>query len=204
MSFPRFYPVMPELEWIERIAPLGIEMVQLRLKEASDDQIHHQIAQALEVCAQHNVQLIVNDYWQAAIELGADYIHLGQEDLASCDLGAIKQAGIKLGISTHSEEELAIALAAEPDYIALGPVYKTILKEMKWDPQGLLTVTQWCEKIEREKTGLPLVAIGGINLERATHVFAAGADSCAVVTDIVTASDPREQVQKWNLLTNGF
>jgi len=195
---------MPELEWIERIAPLGIEMVQLRLKEASDDQIYHQIAQALEVCAQHNVQLIVNDYWQAAIELGADYIHLGQEDLASCDLGAIKQAGIKLGISTHSEEELATALAAEPDYIALGPVYKTILKEMKWDPQGLLTVTQWCEKIEREKTGLPLVAIGGINLERATHVFASGADSCADVRDIVTASHPRLQVQNWNLLTIGF
>jgi len=190
---------MPTVQWIERLAPLGIGVVQLRLKEASETEIYRQIEESLEICAQHNVQLIVNDYWQAAIELGADYIHLGQEDLASCDLSAIKEAGIQMGISTHSEEELAIALRAEPDYIALGPVYETVLKEMKWDPQGLLTVTQW-----REKTSLPLVAIGGINLERATHVFAAGADSCAVVTDIVTACDLREHVQKWLLLAEGF
>ncbi len=196
MSFARFYPVMPDLEWIETVAPLGIKVVQLRLKDASDTEIERQIKGALQVCKIHNVQLIVNDYWQEAINLGADYIHLGQEDLADADLKAIKQAGLKLGVSTHSDQELAIALKAEPDYIALGPVYETILKEMKWAPQGLGNVTKW-----RDKINVPLIAIGGINLERAPLVLEAGADSVAVVTDIVTSQSPADQTLKWvNLL----
>jgi len=196
VSFARFYPVMPDLEWIETIAPLGIKVVQLRLKDASDTEIERQIKGALHVCKTHNVQLIVNDYWQEAIKLGADYIHLGQEDLADADLKAIKQAGIKLGVSTHSDQELATALKAEPDYIALGPVYETILKEMKWAPQGLGNVTKW-----RDKINVPLIAIGGINLERAPLVLEAGADSVAVVTDIVTSKTPADQTLKWvNLL----
>ena len=192
MSFARFYPVMPDLKWIEIIAPLGIKVVQLRLKDASETEIERQIKGALQVCKTHNVQLIVNDYWQEAIKLGADYIHLGQEDLADADLKAIKQAGIKLGVSTHSDQELATALKAEPDYIALGPVYETILKKMKWAPQGLGNVTKW-----RDKINVPLIAIGGINLERAPLVLEAGADSVAVVTDIVTSKTPEDQTVKW-------
>ena len=192
MSFARFYPVMPDLEWVEILAPLGIKVIQLRLKDASAHEVERQIKGALQVCKTHNVQLIVNDYWQDAIKLGADYIHLGQEDLADADLSAIKQAGIKLGVSTHSDEELAIALQAEPDYIALGPVYETILKKMKWAPQGLRNVTKWSEQID-----VPLIAIGGINLERAPLVLEAGADSVAVVTDIVTSQTPEEQTLKW-------
>lgn len=192
MSFPRFYPVMPDLEWIERIAPLGIEVVQLRLKDADQHEIHRQIKAALKVCARYNVQLIVNDYWEAALEHGASYIHLGQEDLALADLAAIKRGNLKLGISTHSREELAIALAADPDYVALGPVYETLLKKMKWQPQGLANVTRW-----RQQLSIPLIAIGGINLERAPGVIKAGACSVAVVTDIVVSDDVEGTIGKW-------
>lgn len=190
--FPSFYPVLPDVNWIERLAPHGIKVVQLRLKDAEPAEIDRQILASLEVTKRYNIQLIVNDYWQAAIRLGADYIHLGQEDLEAADLKEIKTNNIKLGVSTHSLEELDIALKAEPDYIALGPVYETILKKMKWAPQGLDNVRLW-----RTKTELPLIAIGGITPKRAPLVLDAGADSVAVVTDLVTAEDPEVQTRLW-------
>lgn len=187
-----FYPVLPDLGWLERLVPLGVKTVQLRLKDAGSDEIRRQIEASLELCAQHDCQLIVNDYWHEAIDLGADYIHLGQEDLAAADLDAIKSAGLKLGISTHSHEELEIALKANPNYVALGPVYETKLKKMKWKPQGLARVTEWKSLIS-----VPLVAIAGITVERAPDVLAAGADSLAVVTDIVTHENPEARVAEW-------
>ncbi len=187
-----FYPVLPDLGWLERLVPLGVRTVQLRLKDTEQAEIERQITASLELCAKHDCQLIVNDYWREAIALGANYLHLGQEDLASADLGAIKSAGLKLGISTHSHEELKIALNAEPDYVALGPVYETKLKKMKWKPQGLDRVTEWKSLIS-----CPLVAIAGITVERAPDVLAAGADSLAVVTDIVSHADPEKRVVQW-------
>lgn len=176
-----------------------MKVVQLRLKDVGADEIERQIAGALDVCRAHDIQLIVNDYWEAAIRLGADYIHLGQEDLADADIDRIKQSGMKLGISTHSLEELEIALAAEPDYVALGPVYETILKKMKWQPQGLEKVSRWRSVLDRNQksSGLPLIAIGGITPERAPGVLAAGADSTAVVTDLIMADDPLERARHW-------
>ena len=123
-----FYPIVPDLAWLERLVPLGVKTVQLRLKDAPPERVRREIGQSLEVCARHGCQLIVNDYWREALALGADYIHLGQEDLADADVPAIQAKGVRLGISTHSEEELAIALAAAPSYVALGPIYETRLK----------------------------------------------------------------------------
>jgi thiamine-phosphate pyrophosphorylase len=120
-------------------------------------------------------------------------VHLGQEDLAAADLAAIKAAGIRLGISTHSTEELEIALAAAPDYVALGPIYETRLKAMKWEPQGLARIGEWKSRIG----DLPLVAIGGITLDLAPGVLAAGAQSAAVITDIMTAPQPEDQIGQW-------
>jgi len=188
----RFYPVLPDLSWLERLVPLGVKTVQLRLKDATAGEINRQIEASLELCAAHDCQLIVNDYWREAIALGADYIHLGQEDLAGADLEAIQNSGLKLGISTHSHEELEIALNAKPDYVALGPVYETKLKKMKWAPQGLERVTEW-----KSRLPCPLVAIAGITVERAPDVLAAGADSLAVVTDIITQADPELRVGEW-------
>jgi thiamine-phosphate pyrophosphorylase len=189
----RFYPIVPDADWLERIAPLGVSTIQLRLKDAVPDEVRAQIARSLEVCFAHGVQLIVNDYWREAIAAGADYIHLGQEDLAEADLAAIKAAGVRVGISTHDERELEVALAAGPDYIALGPIYETKLKAMKWKPQGLARITQWKKRIG----DIPLVAIAGLTPERAPGVLAAGAQSLAVITDFLTHPQPEQRIEEW-------
>lgn len=193
LRIDRFYPIVPDLPWLARLVPLGVKTIQLRLKDAGPAEVRRQIAGGIEICRRHGSLFIVNDYWREAIELGAGYVHLGQEDLAAADLRAIKKAGLKLGISTHSHEELEIALAAEPDCIALGPVYETRLKAMKWEPQGLSRVTEWKKRVG----SLPLVAIGGITPERAPGVIAAGADAVAVITDFYQHSDPEGRVRTW-------
>lgn len=188
-----FYPIVPDASWVARVVPLGVRTLQLRLKNAAADEVLKQIAASLAIASRHGCQLIVNDYWREAIAAGADYIHLGQEDLAGADLEAIKAAGLKLGISTHSEEELNVALAAQPDYVALGPIYETKLKAMKWAPQGLARVADWKQRVG----ALPLVAIGGITPERASAVAAAGANSVAVITDFMTAQHPEQRIEIW-------
>ena len=137
--------------------------------------------------------LVVNDYWKLAIAEGCEWLHLGQEDLDEADLSAIRKAGLKLGISSHDEPELERALAAKPDYVALGPVYPTILKQMRFGPQGLERVGEWKRRIG----DLPLVGIGGISLERAPGVFEAGADIVAAVTDITLNADPEGRLKAW-------
>ncbi len=189
----RFYPIVPDLAWLERLVPLGVETIQLRLKDAAPAEVRRQIAGSIEICRKHRCLFIVNDYWKEAIDLGANYLHLGQEDLAVADVRAIKAAGMRLGVSTHDHAELDIALAAKPDYIALGPVYETKLKAMKWEPQGLDKVRDWKRRIGT----LPLIAIGGITPERAPGVISAGADTVAVITDFYTHSDPEARVGQW-------
>jgi thiamine-phosphate pyrophosphorylase len=195
----RFYLIVDGAHWVERLLPRGVKLVQLRVKDKSDDEIAREIAEAKRVCAEHGAQLIVNDYWQAAIDSGCDYVHLGQEDLAAADLEAIRRAGLRLGISTHTHAELEVALQAQPDYVALGPIYQTILKEMRFAPQGLQTIGEWKRRIG----ALPLVAIGGITLERAPGVLAAGADSIAVVTDVLRNPDPEERARAFVEVTRG-
>lgn len=188
-----FYPIVPDVAWLKRLVPLGIETVQLRMKDIPADEVRPAIAEALAICRQHNCDLIVNDYWQAAIDVGATYLHLGQEDLVAADLPALRQAGVRFGISTHSEKELETALAAAPYYVALGPIYETKLKIMQWQPQGLDRIREWKTRIG----ALPLVAIGGITPERAGGVMAAGADSVAVITDFMTSPHPEARVSLW-------
>ena len=188
-----FYPIVPDVAWLGRLVPLGVRTIQLRLKNASPDRIRREIAESLEICTRSRCQLIVNDYWREALELGADYIHLGQEDLAGADVALIHRQGARLGISTHSQEELAVALSAKPDYVALGPIYETKLKVMKWAPQGLARIGRWKERIGE----LPLVAIGGITPGRSDGVLAAGADSIAVITDFFTHAEPEARVRQW-------
>ncbi len=188
-----FYPIVPDVSWLARIVPLGVRTIQLRLKDAAPDEVIRQIEASLAICAAHGCDLIVNDYWREAIALGASFVHLGQEDLAASDVGAIRAAGLKLGISTHDEAELAIALAAQPDYVALGPIYETKLKAMTWAPQGLGRIQSWKARIG----ALPLVAIGGITPERAPGVVADGADSVAVITDFLTSVNPEARIKTW-------
>ncbi|MBX9861226.1 MAG: thiamine phosphate synthase [Hyphomicrobium sp.] len=188
-----FYPIVPTAAWVARLVPLGVRTIQLRAKDITPEDARAEIAAAIAIAKPAGCRLIVNDYWQAAIDLGATDLHLGQEDLADADLAAIRRAGIALGLSTHSEDELETALAADPAYVALGPIYETKLKAMKWAPQGLERIGAWKRRIG----ALPLVAIGGITPERATAVKAAGADSIAVITDFMTAPHPEARVRLW-------
>ncbi len=188
-----FYPIVPNLGWLDRLVSLGVRTIQLRLKDATPDEIARQIDGSLDICSRRGCQLIVNDHWQAALHAGADYVHLGQEDLDTADLAALKANGVRIGLSSHSPEELDIALAAKPDYIALGPIWETKLKTMKWAPQGLERIGEW----KRRMGEIPLVAIAGITIERAPLVLAAGADSAAVITDFITHADPEARVRQW-------
>jgi thiamine-phosphate pyrophosphorylase len=193
MRLDPFYLIVDSAGWIERLVPLGVRLVQLRIKDRPEEMLRAEVRRARQTCAAHRCQLIINDYWRLAIEEGCDFVHLGQEDLADADLKAIRTAGLKLGISTHDEIELETALGADPDYVALGPVYPTILKQMKWAPQGVQRITEW----KRRVTPLPLVAIGGLNIERLQGVFNAGADSAAVVTDVTLNADPEARTRAW-------
>lgn len=193
MTVDVFYPIVPDIVWLKRLVPLGLKTVQLRLKNASRGEIARQIAEALVVTRANGCQLVVNDHWREAMAAGADFVHLGQEDLASADLAAIKAAKLRLGVSTHTGAELEAALRTRPDYIALGPIFETQLKKMKWTPQGLSNVRKWKSRLR----SLHLVAIGGITPERAPRVLAAGADSVSLITDVLTAPHPEERVKQW-------
>lgn len=190
---PRFYLIVDDVRWIERLIPLGVKLVQLRAKDLPREALRQQLGQAQAICKRHEAQLILNDDWQLAIEAGCDFVHLGQEDLAAADVAAIRKAGIRLGVSTHDHEELERALAVDADYIALGPVYATKLKKMPWAPQGLERVSEW----KRRVGARPLVGIGGLNIERAPGVLKAGADSLAVVTDVSLHANPEARVREW-------
>ena len=189
---PRFYPIVPDAAWVERLARVGVKLIQLRVKDAARSAIAVAIQEALAASRAHGCELVVNDYWQEAIDCGASFVHLGQGDLETADTMAIRRAGLKLGISTHSHDELERALRENPDYVALGPVYETTLKVMPWAPQGLSRIGEWKALAKR-----PLVAIGGITLERAPGVFAAGADSIAVVSDVVFHPGPEQRARDW-------
>ncbi|ABQ38148.1 MULTISPECIES: thiamine phosphate synthase [Bradyrhizobium] len=194
MPYPdRFYPVVDSLAWVERLTKLGVGTVQLRAKDLNDGEALQIVTDALEITKGTATKLIVNDYWRAAIVAGAEHLHLGQEDLADADVRAIKQAGLTLGLSTHDDAELENALAAEPDYVALGPIFPTTLKAMRFAPQGIPKISVWKQRVGN----IPLVAIGGIKLEQAAEIFAAGADSIAVVSDVTQNADPDARVRAW-------
>ncbi|UWQ08052.1 thiamine phosphate synthase [Aliiroseovarius crassostreae] len=189
----RFYLIVDHVARLELLVPHGVKLVQLRLKDLPETEIRRQIARARDVCAVHGAQLVVNDYWQAALDLKCSFVHLGQEDMDGADFAALRQAGVRFGLSTHDEAELDRALSCDPAYVALGPVYPTLLKKMKWGPQGLGKISRWKAMVG----DTPLVAIGGLTPERLPGVFAAGADSAAVVTDICQAEDPEARTRQW-------
>jgi thiamine-phosphate pyrophosphorylase len=200
MKLDPFYLIVDHVDWLRRLLPCGVKLVQLRVKGADEADLRAQIAEARDLCRQFGAQLVVNDYWRLALELGCDFVHLGQEDLAAADVVAIRRGGLKLGLSTHDEAELATALAVGPDYIALGPVFPTLLKKMPWAPQGLDKIGLWKRRIG----GLPLVAIGGLTPERAVEALRAGAQSAAVVTDITLNADPEARAGQWIAATRAF
>lgn len=188
-----FYLIVGHVSQLELLVPHGVKLVQLRLKGLSDAELRRQIARGRDLCAVHGAQLVVNDHWEFALEMNCNFVHLGQEDLDQADLKALRRNDVRFGISTHDEAELERALACDPAYVALGPVYETKLKKMPWAPQGLEKLSRWKQAVG----DLPLVAIGGLTPARLPGVFQAGADSAAVVTDIQLADNPEARTLEW-------
>ena len=188
-----FYPIVDSADWVRRLLGAGAKLVQLRIKDRPADELRAEIRTALALCRAAGAQLVVNDYWDIAIDEGANFVHLGQEDLEGADIKRIRARGLKLGVSTHDHAELDRGLSFDPDYVALGPIYPTRLKAMAFGPQGLERIGEWRKLVGAR----PLVAIGGITLERAPLCLAAGADIVSVVTDITLNSDPEARAADW-------
>jgi len=189
----RFYPIVDTITWVERLAKLGVRTLQLRTKDLDATAARELVRDALKAVDGTRCEVVINDYWQAAIAEGAFHVHLGQEDIETADVSTIKKSGLTLGISTHDHTELEIALRHQPDYVALGPIYETTLKKMRFVPQGYERISEWKKLIGK----IPLIAIGGIKLEHAKDIFAAGADSIAVVSDVTLNADPDQRVRDW-------
>ncbi|MHC1479240.1 thiamine phosphate synthase [Frateuria aurantia] len=193
ITLPRFYPLTASAAGVALLAGAGARLIQLRIKSCEPSVLRTEIQAAQVACRRHGATLVLNDYWTLAIELGVGWVHLGQEDLARADWRACRRHGLKLGLSTHDEAELEHALAHAPDYLALGPIWPSRLKPMHWAAQGTETIGRWRQRIG----ALPLVAIGGVTLERAVSCLRAGADAVAVSTDIAAATDPAARVGLW-------
>ena len=192
-----FYPIVDSAAWVARLVGVGAKLIQLRVKDRDEGTVARETREALAICAKFGAILVVNDYWRIAIGQAAPWVHLGQGDLDGADIPAVRRAGLRLGVSTHDDAELERALELEPDYVALGPIYPTILKAMAFAPQGLGRIGDW----KRRVGAVPLVAIGGLNPERAKLCLKAGADVVSVVTDITLNANPEARAREWILAT---
>ncbi|MBI6549484.1 thiamine phosphate synthase [Xenorhabdus lircayensis] len=193
------YPVVDSLTWIERLLEAGVRTLQLRIKDKPEEQVENAIKSAITFGHQYNARLFINDYWRLAIKHQAYGVHLGQEDLDIADLNAIQQAGLRLGISTHDQHELARAKLLRPSYIALGHIFPTTTKEMPSSPQGLEAL--------KHQVGItpeyPTIAIGGISLDRVPDVVATGVGGVALVSAITKAKDWRQATARLLHLVEG-
>jgi thiamine-phosphate diphosphorylase len=183
---------VPNASWVKRLVDLGVKTIQLRCKDLIGKNIVSEIQNAIRATHGTGCKLFINDYWELAIELGAYGVHLGQEDLETADLKAIEKSGLRLGISTHAYTEMARALSLCPSYMAVGPIYPTTCKSMRFGPQGLDRLKQF-----RNLLPCPVVAIGGITLENATDVLATGVECVAVISDITQAKNVKQRLQGW-------
>ena len=177
---------------MEKLLEAGVNTIQLRIKDKTGDVLEQEIIQAIQLAKTHKARLFINDYWQLALKHNAYGVHLGQEDLQSADLAALANAGIRLGISTHGYFEVARAHAIRPSYMAIGPIYETTSKLMPHQPQGLSELKRFCRLLD-----YPLVAIGGINLERLPDVLATEVTGVAVISAITKANDPVNEAKRW-------
>ena len=185
-----FYPVVPDATWVQHLLDWGVRTIQLRFKAPGHtaEEIEREVNAAIEAGRKvQGAQVFINDHWQLALASGAYGVHLGQEDLDSADLDALRRAGIRLGLSSHTPAEMQRAMALEPSYLAIGPVYPTTLKVMPYEPVGLARLKAWAARA----APCPVVAIGGISLERLPGVMACGVDGAAVVSAVTLAADPR-------------
>lgn len=194
-----FYLIVDSLKWIERMIPVGVRTFQLRIKDRSRAGCEQEIRSAIRLAERHQVRLYINDHWEWALAHGAYGVHLGQEDLQSANLPALRQAGLRLGVSTHNREEVARVLPLRPSYIACGTVFPTTLKTMPTPPQGLERLSHWVRTLPA-----PVVAIGGISLDNLASVIGCGPQGVAVVSAVLGAPEPEKAAQKFLLACDGL
>lgn len=197
-----FYPVVPDAAWVQRLLGWGVRTIQLRCKAADHTpaEIASQVRSAVAAGrAVPGAQVFINDHWELALAAGAYGVHLGQQDLDSADLNALRGAGLRLGLSTHTPAELARAKAVRPSYLAIGPIYPTTLKVMPYEPVGLARLKDWVA----QAAPYPAVAIGGISLALMPGVLACGVGGVAVVSALTLAADPRQAALAGVLLLAG-
>jgi thiamine-phosphate pyrophosphorylase len=185
------YAVLPDADWVGRMARAGVPTVQLRFKSTDAAAVRREVHAAVAAVQGTSALLFVNDHWREAMAAGAYGVHLGQEDIDGADLDAIRAAGLRLGLSSHGYAEMLRAAALDPSYLALGAVYPTTLKRMPTPPQGPARLAAYA-RLMRSRS---LVAIGGIDASRLAEVRASGVGSFAVVRALVAAADPLAQVR---------
>ncbi|MEI7065841.1 thiamine phosphate synthase [Dickeya chrysanthemi] len=195
------YPVVDSVAWIERLLDAGVRTLQLRIKDQPAEQAEPDIIRAIALGRQYQARLFINDYWQLAVKHQAYGVHLGQEDLDTADLDAIHAAGLRLGVSTHDDAELARAVALAPSYIALGHIFPTQTKAMPSAPQGLVELARHIRTLDGR---FPTVAIGGISIDRVPAVLETGVGSIAVVSAITQAADWRAATATLLCLIEGW
>ncbi|MDL2337203.1 MAG: thiamine phosphate synthase [Pseudomonadota bacterium] len=187
------YAVLPTAAWVGRMASAGVPTVQLRFKSDDEAAVQREVDIAVEAVRGTGALLFINDHWQAAIRAGAYGVHLGQEDIDSADLKAIRSEGLRLGLSSHGYAEMLRVDRLSPSYIAMGAVYATNLKVMPTVPQGPGRLAVYA-RLMRDHA---LVAIGGIDERRLPEVLASGVGSVAVVRALTAAGDPEAAAAKW-------
>jgi len=185
------YAIVDSADWVRRVLAAGVRTVQLRIKDPAHPHLRQEIRESVAAARAHDAQFFINDHWQLAVEEGAYGVHLGQEDLATADLDAIAGAGLRLGLSTHSYWEVCRAASVRPSYIACGPIHPTAAKAMPWIPQGSGNLAYWCGLLP-----LPVVAIAGMDVERAAEACTCGAAGVAVISGITSAADPEAAIAR--------
>lgn len=184
------YPVVDRFTWVEMLLNLGVKTIQLRIKERTKT-LEEEMRQSIALAKKHHATLFINDYWEMALNLNAEAVHLGQSDLDTADIDAIRKQGLLMGVSTHCYYEVARTHALCPSYIAIGPIFPTTSKEMPFTAQGIECLKRW-----KRTLNYPLVAIGGISIERMPDVVAAGVHGAALISAITKATDPSQATLK--------
>ncbi len=182
------YPIVDNLEHLKKLFDIGASLIQFRIKNKLQGDVFDLVKSAVEISQNYtSSKLIINDYWEFAIECGAFGVHLGQEDIKYADLSRIGSSGLRLGISTHSFWEVSCALEFSPSYIACGPIFQTRVKKMPWLPQGIRNLSYWVRMLPK-----PLVAIGGINLNNLESVKQTGVEIISLINGISGAISPQQ------------
>jgi len=198
IRIPEIYPIVDSSAWVERLLKAGARMLQLRIKNLRGAALEKEVVASIRIAEQYDCRFFVNDYWEHAVKHGAYGVHLGQDDIPKADIAEIRRAGLRLGVSTHSFEEADIAKKLKPSYAAFGPIYETKLKKMNFAPQGAEKIKTWKEMFD-----CPIIAIGGITLEKAREVLRGGPDAISVVRDITLAESPEKRLSEWLALLSG-